>query len=200
MTLPAITPMTVADLDDIMALERVCFKDPWTRRMYLADLTENELATYLVIRTQNAERRAQNGDADDRSAFRLLPSAIVAYGGFWLLTDEAHIATIAAHPDRRGCGLGLHLLLAMLDAALARGARSSTLEVRAGNLAAIRLYEKLGYRIAGRRRRYYRDGEDGLIMTTPPLADPEMQARLAMARVDALAKLRLCFDRPAQLN
>lgn len=200
MTLPAITPMTVADLDDIMALERVCFKDPWTRRMYLADLTENELATYLVVRVGNDKCGRMNDERRDHSAFNIQRSAILAYGGFWLLTDEAHIATIAAHPDRRGCGLGLYLLLAMLDAALAHGARSSTLEVRAGNLPAIRLYEKLGYRIAGRRRRYYRDGEDGLIMTTPPLAEPEMQARLAMARVDALAKLRQCFDRPAQLN
>ena len=50
MPLPVVTPMTVDDLDAIMALERVCFKDPWTRRMYLADLTQNELATYLAIR------------------------------------------------------------------------------------------------------------------------------------------------------
>ncbi len=105
-------------------------------------------------------------------------SSIVAYGGFWLLMDEAHIATIASHPDWRGCGLGQWLMLALLDAAMARGAVSSTLEVRAGNLPARRLYEKLGYEVTGVRKRYYRDGEDGLIMTTPPLAGPAMQERL----------------------
>ena len=76
-------------------------------------------------------------------------SPILAYGGLWLLLDEAHIATVASHPDWRGCGLGQWLMLALLDAAMARGAATSTLEVRAGNLPAKRLYEKLGYEVAG---------------------------------------------------
>ena len=85
-------------------------------------------------------------------------------------------------------------MLALLDVAQAAGARLSTLEVRAGNIPAQRLYEKLGFEIVGRRRHYYRDGEDGLIMTTPPLAEPEMQARLAAARTDALRRLKERFD------
>lgn len=186
MPLPLVTPMTVDDLDAIMTLERVCFKDPWTRRMYLADLTQNEIATYLAVRLSNADA--------NHSSLVTRQTSIVAYGGFWLMADEAHIATIASHPDWRGCGLGLHLMLALLDIAQANGAHLSTLEVRAGNLPAQRLYEKLGYEVAGRRRHYYRDGEDGLIMTTPPLAEPEMQARLAVARTAALRKLKACFD------
>jgi ribosomal-protein-alanine N-acetyltransferase len=202
MPLPVVTPMTVDDLDAIMALERVCFKDPWTRRMYLADLTQNEIATYLAVRLPTivpATRRSEPVDCGLRipeaaqSEIRNLQSAIVAYGGFWLMADEAHIATIASHPDWRGCGLGLYLMLALLDVAQANGARLSTLEVRAGNLPAQHLYEKLGYEIAGRRRRYYRDGEDGLIMTTPPLAEPKMQVRLAAARMDASRRLERCF-------
>ena len=55
MPLPVVTPMTVDDLDAIMALERVCFKDPWTRRMYLADLTQNEIATYLAVRLPDSD-------------------------------------------------------------------------------------------------------------------------------------------------
>jgi len=122
------------------------------------------------------------------------PSSILAYGGFWLLMDEAHIATIASHPDWRGCGLGQWLMLALIDAAIARGAASSTLEVRAGNLPARRLYEKLGYEVTGLRKNYYRDGEDGLIMTTPSMAEPAMQARLAAARADVEAKLKRCLE------
>jgi [ribosomal protein S18]-alanine N-acetyltransferase len=196
MPLPVVTPMTVDDLDAIMALERVCFKDPWTRRMYLADLTQNELATYLAVRFRISDYSPRS--AAERDFGLWIPetsqSAILAYGGFWLMADEAHIATIASHPDWRGCGLGLHLMLTLLDVAQGAGARLSTLEVRAGNLPAQRLYEKLGFEIAGRRRHYYRDGEDGLIMTTPPLAEPEMQARLAVARTDALRRLAECFD------
>jgi len=187
MPLPVVTPMTVDDLDAIMALERVCFKDPWTRRMYLADLTQNELATYLAM-------RSPIGDPGHYSSLVTRHPSLLAYGGFWLMADEAHIATIASHPELRGCGLGLYLMLALLDVAQAAGACLSTLEVRAGNLPAQRLYEKLGFEIAGQRRHYYRDGEDGLIMTTPPLAEPEMQERLAAARADALRRLRECFD------
>jgi ribosomal-protein-alanine N-acetyltransferase len=212
MPLPVVTPLTVDDLDAIMALENVCFKDPLTRRMYLADLTQNELATYLAVRLRTIVPVAQRSgiaDSSPRSAaerdcgLRIPETSqseiqnprfeIVAYGGFWLMADEAHIATIASHPEWRGCGLGLYLMLALLDVAQAAGARLSTLEVRTGNIPAQRLYEKLGFEIAGRRRHYYRDGEDGLIMTTPPLAEPQMQARLAAAHVDALLRLEECL-------
>ena len=84
-------------------------------------------------------------------------------------------------------------MVALLDKALERGRRLSTLEVRASNMPAQRLYEKLGFDIVGRRRHYYRDGEDGLIMTTPPLADPEIQAKLEAAREDALERVARCF-------
>lgn len=189
MLLPVIAPLALADLDAIMALERVCFKqDPWTRRMYVRDLTENELATYLTLRLP--EGAAASRAAADRGT---TDGLILAYGGFWLLVDEAHIATIATRPEWRGCGLALYLMLALLDAAITRGARTSTLEVRAGNTPARRLYEKLGYAVVGRRRRYYRDGEDGVLMTTPVLTTPAMRERLAAARQEALMKLAQCL-------
>jgi ribosomal-protein-alanine N-acetyltransferase len=222
--LVTVAPMMPDDLDEIMPLERRCFADPWTRRMYLSDLTTNEAATYLTLRIADSRwplwvasgkwpRNAEDGGGQtaDRtselsavgsqppaishqpSAISYQPPAILAYGGLWLLLDEAHIATVASHPDWRGCGLGQWLMLALLDAAMARGAATSTLEVRAGNLPAKRLYEKLGYEVAGVRKRYYRDGEDGLIMTTPPLAEPAMQTRLAASRQDALHRLERCF-------
>jgi len=203
--------MTPDDLDEIMSLERQCFADPWTRRMYLSDLTTNEAATYLTLRIADSKwpLRVANGkwprsvedgagqtadSASGLSAIGHQPSPILAYGGLWLLLDEAHIATVASHPDWRGCGLGQWLMLALLEAAMGRGAATSTLEVRAGNLPARRLYEKLGYEVTGLRKNYYRDGEDGLIMTTPPLAEPVMQARLSAARQDVLHRLERCFD------
>lgn len=176
MTLPTITPMTPADIDAILPLERESFKDPWTRRMYYVDLTDNPMATYLVIRS------AAGNDA----------APILGWGGFWLMVDEAHISTVASHPDYRGCGLGQWLMVALLDAAQARGAVRSTLEVRISNTPARTLYEKLGYEVTGQRRRYYRDGEDGLIMTTPDFSDPAWQARLAAARADAETRVARC--------
>ncbi len=197
--LVTVAPMTPDDLDEIMPLERQCFADPWTRRMYLSDLTTNEAATYLTLRMANskwqmADDERQMANDKDLLAIDHRPSPIVAYGGFWLLLDEAHIATVASHPSWRGCGLGQWLMLALLDTAMARGAATSTLEVRAGNLPAKRLYEKLGYEVTGVRKHYYRDGEDGLIMTTPPLAEPVMQARLDAARDDVQMKIKACFE------
>ncbi len=184
--LPVITPLTPDDLDTIMLLERQVFTEPWTRRMYLGDLTSNEMATYLALRPPAV------------AALREPPRPpILAWGGFWLMVDEAHIATVASHPDWRGCGLGQWLMLALLAAAVQRGAHTSTLEVRAGNAAAIQLYTKLGFVIMGRRRNYYRDGEDGLIMTTPPLAEPRQRVRLEAARQDAFNKLMRCFGADA---
>ena len=241
--LPIIMPLTIGDLDEIMRLERQCFRDPWTRRMYTADLTENEMATYLAARWP-AEAWQQRTPAGDQPAManaqgavahagpgaslpwlrhagqgakppcgtgdetRQVPgtsevpgtwraifgTAIVAYGGFWLMVDEAHIATVATHPRWRGCGLGSWLMLALLDAAMARGATISTLEVRAGNIAAQRMYDKLGYELAGVRSHYYRDGEDGWIMTTPPLKSPAMQERLRSVRAETIARLKRCWD------
>lgn len=177
MTLPFVSAMGTEDLDTILPLEREAFADPWTRRMYFSDLTDNPLATYRVIRS---------GNGSD------VPP-ILGWGGFWLLVDEAHIATIAAHPQYRGCGLGQWLMIALLDKAQERGARVATLEVRISNLSAQKLYDKLGFDVVGMRRKYYRDGEDGLIMTTPSLADPEIQQRLEAAREDALERVIRCF-------
>jgi [ribosomal protein S18]-alanine N-acetyltransferase len=176
--LPFVSPMDPEDVDVIMPLERQAFADPWTRRMYLSDLVDNPLATYRVIRS-----------ADGAG----LPP-ILGWGGFWLLVDEAHVATVAAHPEHRGCGLGQWLMVALLDKAQERGARVATLEVRTSNLPAQKLYDKLGFDVVGTRRKYYRDGEDGLIMTTPPLAEPDIQARIEAAREDALERIARCFS------
>lgn len=175
--LPYLSPMRPDDLDAIMPLERLAFADPWSRRMYLSDLNENPLATYRVIRTTDGAG---------------LPP-ILGWGGFWLLVDEAHIATVAAHPEHRGCGLGELLMVDLMEVAFERGARVATLEVRVSNLVAQKLYDKLGFDVVGTRRKYYRDGEDGLIMTTPELDEPGMIARMDAARADARARIARCF-------
>ena len=68
----------------------------------------------------------------------------------WLIVDEAHIATIAVHPDYRGQGIAQELLCAALIESIEKGMRNATLEVRAHNLSAQRLYQPLSFR-AGRR-------------------------------------------------
>ena len=82
-----------------------------------------------------------------------------------MVVDEAHITTIAVAPDRHRMGIGERLVVDLLLRARERGMVCSTLEVRAGNLAAIGLYEKLGYVRSAVRKRYYPDNhEDAVVM------------------------------------
>jgi [ribosomal protein S18]-alanine N-acetyltransferase len=158
-----IEAMRLEDLDAVQQIELASFTTPWPSNAYRSELLTNRLASYLVAR------------ADDR---------IVAYGGMWLMVDEAHITTFAVHPAWRRQGLGERLLLAFLDLARDRHAREATLEVRLSNLAARRLYEKYGFRPVGLRPRYYSDNnEDALIMTTDPLDDRAFRARIERLRV-----------------
>jgi ribosomal-protein-alanine N-acetyltransferase len=157
-----IEAMRLEDLDEIQRIEQASFTTPWPPNAYRSELTTNRLASYLVAR---AEGR------------------IVAYGGMWLMVDEAHITTFAVHPAWRRQRIGERLLIAFLDLARDRHAREATLEVRLSNLGARRLYEKYGFRPVGLRPRYYSDNhEDALIMTTEPLDAPALVARIERHR------------------
>ena len=154
--------MRLPDLDAVHEIERRSFPTPWPAHAYPAEIETNRLAHYLVAR---------------------LDGRVVGFAGIWLMVDEAHVTTFAVDPDFRRRAIGERLLLAMLDLAIDKGAREATLEVRLSNIAARRLYEKYGFRPVGLRPRYYSDdNEDALIMTTEPLAEPAMQARLARLR------------------
>ena len=157
-----IEPMRLDDLPAVHAIEQASFTSPWPPHAYQSELESNRLAHYLVARI---------GDS------------IVAYGGMWLMVDEAHITTFAVHPAWRRQRIGERLLVAFLDVALERRAHEATLEVRLSNLPARKLYEKYGFRPVGLRPRYYSDdNEDALIMTTEPLDEPLMRARIERLR------------------
>ena len=157
-----IEPMGLGDLDAVQRIEAASFSVPWPEQAYRSEIQANRLASYLVGRVEGE---------------------VVAYGGIWLMVDEAHITTVAVDPGWRRQKIGARLLLALLDVALARGAREATLEVRLSNLAARRMYEAFGFRPVGLRPRYYSDNnEDGLIMTTDPLDTPGMRSRIEALR------------------
>jgi ribosomal-protein-alanine N-acetyltransferase len=86
------------------------------------------------------------------------------------MTDEAHVTTIASHPDMRGRGVGELLLVSLMHRATEIGARWMTLEVRASNSVAQNLYRKYTFKEMGVRRGYYSDNrEDALVMWTDAL-------------------------------
>jgi [ribosomal protein S18]-alanine N-acetyltransferase len=157
-----IEDMRLDDVDAVQEVERASFPVPWPANAFRHELTQNKNAHYIV---------AKEGEH------------IVGYAGLWLSLDEAHITTFAVLPDHRRRKIGERMLVALFDRAERLGAEWLTLEVRASNLPAQRLYEKYGFRPAGIRRRYYSDNnEDAIIMWTERLRDRAVRERLTRLR------------------
>ena len=147
-----IRPMTADDLDGVLLLEQTSFSDPWNRALYEHELNDNKLSRYRVV---------VPADSDE----------VVAQGGWMLFGDEAHILTITVRPEHRGQGIGRWLLLYLIDEARQAGCVNIVLEVRPSNEAALRLYEKTGFALIGRRKRYYPDKEDALVLLLEGIDD-----------------------------
>ena len=137
--------MTVEDVSAAHEIDVLSFTLPWPERSLRFEVTDNPAARCWVAELGN----------------RLVGMLIL-----WMIIDEAHIATVATHPDYRQQGIAKRLLVDALDSAYEEGAKSALLEVRAGNEAAIKMYEAFGFEAVGRRERYYKDNyEDAVLMT-----------------------------------
>ena len=146
--------MGVDDIPAVHAIESASFPTPWPPYAFRQEIEANGMAHYLVVRAGGR---------------------IVAYGGTWLMVDEAHITTFAVLPLYRRRGIGGRLLSELMELAVDLGAAVATLEVRLSNAAARKLYGDFGFRPVGVRPRYYSDdGEDALIMTTEGLDTQDM--------------------------
>lgn len=141
-----IEPLTLpADLETILEIELASFVNPWTREMYLAELENHGVSFCYVVRDSSQQ--------------------VVGYCSFWRVLDELHINNLAVAPSQRGRGAGTTLLHEVLREGARLGARRATLEVRRSNEAARRLYERLGFSVAGVRQAYYTHPvEDALIL------------------------------------
>ena len=95
----------------------------------------------------------------------MIDGKVVGYGGMLWAPDEGQITNIAVTAERRGRGVGTAVLDFLIAQARMRRCQTLSLEVRASNAAAIALYEKHGFFIAGRRKRFYKNpAEDALVM------------------------------------
>ena len=157
----AIGPLTLADLESVMALETVSFPSPWTLATYHHELTRNSRSRYLKVWPTWTDVSADGHGA-------ALPR-LVAQGGIMLFGAEMHIVTIAVLPAWRGRSIGAWLLLALLALGREEGAHTATLEVRVSNEIALRLYRNAGFEAVGYRRRYYPDKEDARILALADL-------------------------------
>lgn len=139
-----VRPPAPTDVRGLDELEALCFKDPWPGHFFLAEIGAPGRFHRVVI--------------DNRD--QLVGYLFAA----WQYLD-LHILKIATHPRLRRFGLARYLMHLAEHHATALSGESLTLEVRPANVPAIELYRALGYDTAGRRPRYYADGEDAVIMT-----------------------------------
>ena len=141
-----IVPMSADHLEEIAALERVCFSRPWSRNM-LAEELENQCAAFLTALDPQTGK-------------------VVGYAGLLVAADEGYITNVAVFPEQRRRGIAGQLLQVFLNFAEANRLAFLTLEVRPSNAAAIALYQGFGFQEAGRRKNYYDlPKEDALILT-----------------------------------
>ncbi len=138
-----IKPMDATHISPIAELEALCFSDPWPVAAILPELT-NPLSTWLV---------AMDGDV------------LVGYIGSQTVLPEADVMNVAVAPTHRRQGIAVRLLDSLLTCLCQKGATSLALEVRASNGPAIALYDRMGFKLVGRRPNYYKNPrEDALIM------------------------------------
>lgn len=151
----SIRRMTLEDIPSVLELDKLSFALPWPERSFRFELTENPASRCWVF------------DVEGKIA-----GMIVA----WLLVDEAHIATIATHPEYRRQGIARKLLTYALRYMSKEGAVTSFLEVRESNTAARDMYHQFGYEVVGRRKRYYKDtDEDAILMTLGELENLKIE-------------------------
>ena len=140
-----IASSTEADLDAVMAIEKLSFPTPWARQAF-SDELDRPWARLEVLR-------------------QVATGHVVGFCNYWLVADELHILNVAVHPAERRRGHAARLVQHILDEASRSKTRVVSLEVRASNHAAQALYRKFGFREVGSRPKYYADnGEDALLM------------------------------------
>lgn len=141
--------MEEKDLKQVLRIERQSFPTPWSYSLFKHELL-NSFAGTMVVETEPEEGE----------------SKIIGYTCFWLIVEETHITNIAVDPEHRRKGIGERMLQKITEDARAGGIKTITLEVRVSNMAAQRMYSKLGFLPGGMRKGYYSDNrEDALIMT-----------------------------------
>lgn len=138
-----IKKMQAEHVPEVAELEKICFLDPWSEKSVASEL-DNPLSYWLVW------------EEDGK---------VLGYVGSQTVLGETDMMNVAVHPDARRKGVAEALILALVEGLREKKSHCLTLEVRASNLPAINLYEKLGFSQIGRRKNYYHNPkEDALIL------------------------------------
>jgi [ribosomal protein S18]-alanine N-acetyltransferase len=151
-----------SDLAQVSWIEERSFSTPWSTQTYLREITRSHYSHMVAVDRIERLPTTHQWQSLWQSLTRRqrFNHVLLAYGGLWHFGDEAHISTIASHPDYRGQGWGELALVAMLRRALTLGVRYVVLEVRVSNKPAQALYRKHGFQVHGIKQGYYFDNDE----------------------------------------
>jgi [ribosomal protein S18]-alanine N-acetyltransferase len=173
-------PPQSEQLSQVVDLDRRCLGGLWSLEGYQRELNSPNsslLVLSIPIEIDKSDRLLERTSLHISSPPNPTIAnreQIVGFGCFWAILEEAHITLLMIHPEYQGQGLGQLLLVALLEDAMRRKLERATLEVRVSNKAAISLYKKFGFQVAGRRKGYYQEtGEDASILWRGDLHRPE---------------------------
>lgn len=139
--------MTEQQLDEVASLEQRVFSMPWSRDGFADTLCREDVLFFTAY-----------------------DGGLLGYAGVYCTAEEGEITNVAVEPSARRQGVGRALLTELLASLEARGIARAVLEVRVSNAAAIGLYERMGFQIAGRRRGFYeKPAEDAYVMVLEPV-------------------------------
>ena len=138
-----VCPMTESDLDQVLDIEAKSYPRPWSKAHFLEELSSPHSFPHVSF------------DCEGNVTGYICPM---------VLLDEGHILNVAVRYDLRGQGIGRLLIERVIRDCHKRGAAFVSLEVRASNAPAIRLYHNLGFVMTGTRKSYYENGEDAFLM------------------------------------
>jgi ribosomal-protein-alanine N-acetyltransferase len=153
-----IMPMRRRQLRSVIRIEEECYPRPWSATLFLSELAQRTSRRYTVA---------------------TLGPMVVGFAGLMVVDDEGHVTTLTVDPPWQHHGVGTALLLDLARAAVERGLRHLTLEVRASNAHAQVLYRRFGFAPGGIRRNYYAEtGEDAIVMWAHDIDSEEYGRRL----------------------
>jgi ribosomal-protein-alanine N-acetyltransferase len=197
--------MTLGDIAQVMEVEQQSFPTMWPPTAFKREIQQNRLARYLVAVQQREDTRSGEAASPpsaprptgfgrflgglrqildgDGTAPEERDELVVGFIGVWIMIDEAHIVTIAVRDGYRRRGVGELLLITAIETTRLAGQTVVTLECRASNAAALRLYEKYGFQQVGLRPRYYTDDhEDAYVLSVSDIGTPSYGRRFERLR------------------
>ena len=171
--------MTVQHVDAVMAIDAQGFVDRWSAATWHQEMRDDDRLHLVAI----AENQPGGGCCDRPGGFEGTGQRVVGHAGILFLAGMAHVSNVAVDSEYQRRGVATRLLIELLERARERGCAAVTLEARAANKSAQRLYSRLGFQPLGINRGYYtKPPEDAVVMSIRYLDEPEVAARIDRVR------------------